>query len=328
MSKMTGIAMLDLKALDLNLLVTLDVLLAEHHVTRAAERLNLSQPAVSVHLARLRDVFGDPLLLPGPRGMRPTARADALREPLREALEGLRRAVAKPDAFDPAQATHSWRIAAFDYAEMVVLLPVLAGLRAAAPGTRLAVVQTPPATLGRLAERGDIDLALHTHDGAPEGLHHRPLFTERYVLAGRAGHPGLKRRPTLAQFCRLEQVVVSPDGGGFTGPTDAALAARGMSRRVVLSVPHFLFVGPVLANTDLVAVLPERIVRSQPGLRQVEPPVEVPGFEMTLLWPERLHRDAAHTWLRDTLVGAVQQPMRGGESGAPGAATRGAQHGA
>jgi DNA-binding transcriptional LysR family regulator len=297
--------MVDFSRLDLNLLVTLDVLLGEHHVSRAAELLHLSQPAVSVQLAKLREIFGDPLLLPGPRGMRPTARADALREPLREALGTLRRAVAEPAAFDPARAVHTWRIAAFDYSESVMLLPALAGLRAAAPGIRLAVLQAPPGQIGRLAERGDVDLALHTHHDAPERLHRRTLFTDRYVLTGRTGHPRLKRRPTLAQFCELEQAIVSPDGGGFSGPTDEALAARGLRRRVVLSVPHFLFLGAVLASTDLVAMLPERIARSQPGLRRVDAPLEVPGFEMTMLWPERLHRDPAHRWLRDFIGDAV-----------------------
>lgn len=298
--------MVDLHKLDLNLLLTLDVLLREHHVTRAAARLNLSQSAVSVHLARLREVLGDPLLLPGPRGMRPTARADALREPLRDALDALRHALAGPAAFDPAQAVHTWRIAAYDYSESAVLLPALAGLRAAAPGTRLAVLQTTPGRIGQLAEQGDIDLALHSHDDAPPGLHHRKLFSERYVLAGRADHPRLKRRPTLAQFCQLEQAVVSPEGGGFTGSTDAALAARGLRRTVVLSVPHFLFLGAVLANTDLVAMLPERIAHGQPGLRLVEAPLEVPGFDMTMLWPERLHRDPAHAWLRNFIADAVR----------------------
>ncbi|MCZ2496982.1 LysR family transcriptional regulator [Xylophilus sp. Kf1] len=298
--------MVNFKNLDLNLLLTLDVLLREHHVTRAAERLNLSQPAVSVHLARLREVFGDPLLLPGPRGMRPTARADALREPLREALDTLRKAVAEPAAFDPAVATHTWRIAAFDYSEATVLLPALRGLRAAAPGCRLAVLHTTPGRIGRLAERGDVDLALHTHEGAPDGLHRRTLFTERYVLAARADHPRLRRKPTLAQFCRLEFAVVSPDGGGFVGPTDDALAALGTSRRVVVSVPHFLFIGAVLATTDLVAMLPERIALGQAGLRLFDAPVEVPGFEMTMLWPDRLHRDPAHRWLRDAIAGAAR----------------------
>lgn len=291
--------------LDLNLLITLDVLLAERNVTRAAERLNLSQPSVSVQLAKLRDTLGDPLLLPGPRGMRPTARAEALREPLREALEALQRAVSPQDRFDPARATNTWRVAAFDYAESTVVLPVLHGLRTMAPGTRLAVMQAVPSLLARQAEQGEIDLAFHTTEGAPPGLHRRPLFTERYVLAGRAGHPGLRRKPTPAQFCRLEHVIVSPDGGGFFGPTDEALAARGLSRRVVLSVPHFLFVLSVLASTDLVAMLPSRLVRDAAGIKVVEAPIEIPGYEMSMLWHERVHRDPAHRWLRDTIAASV-----------------------
>ena len=237
-----------LRRLDLNLLVTLDALLAEHNVTRAAERLYLSQPSVSVHLAKLREALGDPLLLPGPRGMRPTARAEELREPLRQALESLQRAVSPSSLFDPAKADNTWRVAASDYSESTILLPALSGLRSTAPGTRLAVLDMPPSRIAGQAERGEIDLAFRTRDEAPASLRHRFLFSERYVLAGRAGHPRLQRRPTLAQFCKLDQVIVSPDGGGFQGVTDTQLAERGMSRRVALSVPHFLFLGAVLAN--------------------------------------------------------------------------------
>ncbi|MGA7778296.1 MAG: LysR family transcriptional regulator [Paraburkholderia sp.] len=299
---MTGIAMNNLRRLDLNLLVTLDVLLSEHNVTRAAERLNFSQPSVSVHLAKLRDVLGDPLLLPGPRGMRPTARAEALREPLRQALDALEHAVAPPSPFDPAEANHTWRVAAADYAESTIVLPALAGLRSAAPGTRLAVLEMVPSRIARQAERAEIDLAFHTSEGAPEALHRRVLFKERYVLVGRAGHPRLKRRPTLAQFCALEHVIVSTDGGGFRGITDDVLAEAGLSRRVVLSVPHFLFLMSVLANSDLVAMLPARLVRDTGALRVVEPPVEVPGYEMAMLWHERSHRDPAHQWLREYIA--------------------------
>jgi DNA-binding transcriptional LysR family regulator len=295
----------NLRRLDLNLLVTLDVLLSEHNVTRAAERLNFSQPSVSVHLAKLRDVLGDPLLLPGPRGMRPTARAEALREPLRQALEALERAVAPARPFDPAEATHTWRIAATDYAESTIVLPALAGLRAAAPGTRLAIVEAVPPRIARQAEQGEIDLAFHTSEGSPAGLRRRVLFAERYVLAGRAGHPRLKRRPTLAQFRKLEHVIVSPDGGGFVGITDQVLAKAGLTRKVVLSVPHFLFAISALASTDLVAMVPARLVRGTGALRTVEPPVEVPGYEMAMLWHERAHRDPAHQWLREHIAASV-----------------------
>jgi DNA-binding transcriptional LysR family regulator len=294
-----------LRRLDLNLLVTLDALLAEHNVTRAAERLHLSQPTVSVQLARLREIFGDPLLLPGPRGMRPTARADELREPLRQALEALNQAVAPTRPFDPALADQTWRVAAADYGASTILLPALAALRAVAPGMRLAILGLNPPALARQAEQGDVDLAFHISAEAPAALRRRPLFVERYVLAGRKGHPRLKRRPTLAQFCKLDHAVVSADGGGFQGVTDVALARLGMTRRVALSVPHFLFLASVLASTEMVAMVPSRLVRGNTALQVVEPPLEVAGFEMVMLWHERSHRDPAHQWLRDLIARTV-----------------------
>lgn len=294
-----------LRRLDLNLLVTLNALLAEHNVTRAAASLHLSQPAVSIHLAKLRAIFDDPLLLPGPRGMRPTARAEELREPLRQALEFLGRAISPARAFDPATASQTWRIAASDYSESTILLPALAGLRAQAPHMRLAVLNKAPSRIAKQSEQGEIDLAFHISDEAPPGLRSRSLFTERYVLAGRAGHPRLKRRPTLAQLCKLDHAIVSPEGGGFQGVTDAALQALGVARRVVLSVPHFLFLCTVLAHTDLVALVPSRLVRGNPALQVVEPPLPVPGFEMLMLWHERSHRDPAHQWLREQIVNSL-----------------------
>ncbi|OZI60494.1 LysR family transcriptional regulator [Bordetella genomosp. 11] len=293
-----------LRRVDLNLLVTLDALLTEHNVTRAAARLHLAQPTVSIQLARLREIFGDPLLLPGPRGMRPTRRAEELREPLRLALEALRQAVAPSEPFDPARARQTWRVMASDYAESTIVLPALAGLREEAPGTRLAVLQLIPPALARQAER-DLDLAFHIGEEAPPGLRSRLLFTERYVLAGRRGHPRLKRRPSLEQFRRLDHAIVSSDGGGFQGVTDSALAERGMARRVALSVPHFLFLVSALAGTDLVAMVPSRLMRGNPALQAVEPPLELPGFDMMMLWHERVHRDPAHQWLRDRIARSV-----------------------
>ncbi|MBP5144076.1 LysR substrate-binding domain-containing protein, partial [Pseudomonas chlororaphis] len=180
-----------------------------------------------------------------------------------------------------------------------------AGYRAAAPGTRLAVLELEPGRLVRQAEQGIIDLALHTSEDSPPGLRRRVLFSERYVLVGRAGHPRLQRRPSLAQFGKLEHVMVSPDGGGFHGVTDSALGELGLTRRVVLSVPHFLFVLSALATTDLVAMLPSRLVRDNPALKVVEPPLEVPGYEMAMLWHERCHRDPAHQWLREFIVSSL-----------------------
>lgn len=297
--------MINLRNLDLNLLVTLDVLLAERNVTRAARRLNYSQPSVSVHLAKLREIFGDPLLLPGPRGMLATARAEELREPLREALESLERAVTPARPFNPADSERTWRVASSDSSGSTILLPAMTTIRAAAPGTRLAVLDLVPSHLAKQAEQGEIDLAFHTSDGSPLDLRRRTLFAERYVLAGRMGHPHLRPELTLAEFCKLEHVIVSPDRGGFYGVTDDVLAKAGLKRKVVLSVPHFLFMMSVLASTDLVAMLPSRLVRNAQTLQVIEPPVDVPGYEMVMLWHERSHRDPAHQWLREIIAAPI-----------------------
>lgn len=297
--------MLNLRQLDLNLLVTLDVLLSEQNVTRAARRLNYSQPSVSVHLAKLRDIFGDPLLLPGPRGMQPTARAEELRQPLREALESLERAVSPARPFNPAESEHTWRVAASDSSASSILLPAMAAIRAAAPASRLAVFDLVPSHIAKQAEQGEVDLALHTAEGSPPGLRRRMLFGERYVLAGRVGHPRLHPRLTLSQFCELDHVMVSPDRGGFFGVTDEVLAKAGLRRKVVISVPHFLLMMSVLASTELVAMVPSRLVRDSTTLQIIEPPVDVPGYEMVMLWHERSHRDPAHQWLRDTIATSV-----------------------
>jgi DNA-binding transcriptional LysR family regulator len=291
--------------LDLNLLLTLDVLLAEQNVTRTAQRRHLSQPSVSVQLAKLREFFNDPLLLPGPRGMRPTARADELREPLRHALAALENAVAAGETFNPSTAQNTWQLGAADYGESTIVLPALQALRVAAPSARLAIFETSPARIIRKMEQGTLDLAFHTCEAVTNGLHSTLLFAERYVLVSRKGHSLIKEGISLTEFCALEHVIVSPDGGGFYGNTDIALAEKSLSRRVVLSVPHFLFVVQVLMTTDLVAMLPERLVRGNSALQITEPPLDVPGFEMYMVWHERAHRDPAHQWLREFIAGSV-----------------------
>lgn len=294
-----------LRRLDLNLLITLDALLIENNVTRASERLHLSQSAVSLQLAKLREFFDDPLLLPGPRGMKPTARADELREPLRRALASLSEAVIQQEPFNALDASQTWRAAAFDYGEFAIILPALAKLRQEAPKTRLAILQCAPALVAKQAEQGEIDIAFLAAYEIPHGMRYQSLFKERYVLAGRIDHPQLKQKPTLSKLCELEHVIVSPDGGGFLGVTDVALAQLDLKRRTVLSLPHFLFLTKVLEHTDLVALVPSRLVQGQDRLKVVEPPLEVPGFEMVMVWPERVHREPAHQWLREHILSSI-----------------------
>lgn len=294
--------MSNINKLDLNLLVTLDVLLDELNVTKAAKRLNLSQPSVSVQLAKLRDYFNDPLLVSHSRGMTPTRKAEQLRQPMKEAIARLHQVVMPAAEFDPQHAQQRWRIAAYDYSEATVILPLLPVLRTMAPLSELSIVQLPPTQINEKAERGEIDLAIHLATESHSNLHHRILFSEQYVLAGRKGHPHLTPSLSLEALCRLEHVIVSPDGGGFWGQTDETLKVLGLKRKVVLSVPHFLFLKAILESTDLVAMLPSRIAKMSDLIQTVPVPLDVPGFSLSMLWHERVHRDPAQRWLRSLIL--------------------------
>lgn len=289
--------------IDLNLLAALDALLAERNVTRAARRLGLSQPALSAQLARLRAIFGDPLLLPAQRGMIPTQRALDLEEPLRAALDALRGVAAAGAGFDPAAARLTVGIAASDYVQMALLRPLALALAREAPGLRLAFRSLDAAALVAQMERGEVDLATATPELAPERLRMRPLFEEHYVAIVRRDHPAVGETLDLDTFCALDHVIVSPQGGGFSGPADAALAAHGRSRRVALSVPGFLIVPEIVATSDLLALVPSRLVREEAGrFRTFAPPVPVPGFQMTMLWHDRTAQHPAQRWLRARLL--------------------------
>jgi len=297
---------MDTTRLDLNLLVTLEALLAERNVTKAAARLALSQPAVSAQLARLRGVFDDPLLLPAQRGMTPTAKALELHEPLRQALDQVRAAVATHRTFDPATARATIAIAASDYLQAAVLQPLVLDLRRRAPGVRVALRNIDALQLEDQMARGAVDLALLTPDAAPKSLRSRKLFDERYVLIARLNHPTVRKRLSTEQFAALEHVVVSPRGGGFTTGVDTALAAMGHKRSVVLSAASFLFVPEIVAHSDFVALVPRRLVQDRADrLQVVECPFPVTGFSISLLWHERNHGHAAQRWVRESLIEAT-----------------------
>jgi DNA-binding transcriptional LysR family regulator len=301
--------MRNIRGIDIELLVTLEALLTVCNVTHVAQRLHLSQPTVSVRLGKLRHLFADPLLTPGARGMRPTTRGLELLGPLREALSGVERMLSAQTPFDPASTELTWRVVASDYAQHAILMPLLTHLRRQAPGLRVAVYAPIPAEIARMAERGDIDAAFTTTDIAPESLHSKILFAERYQFIARKHHPLLGKGPiTSAQFCALDHLVVSPEGGGFKGPTDVLLAARRLKRRVVLSVPHFLSAPELVRRSDMVAMLPERLLDGRShGLQLRDAPVQPPGFEMAMSWHERVHVDPAHAWLRAQVVTVVSQ---------------------
>ncbi|HBK45244.1 MAG TPA: LysR family transcriptional regulator [Xanthomonadaceae bacterium] len=299
---------MDSKKLDLNLLVTLEALLAERNVTRAAERLHLSQPAVSAQLNRLRDLFGDPLLIPVRRGMTPTAKALELLDPLRHALDQVRATLAGHRHFDPATARLTVAIACTDYLQATVAQPLAVALRERAPGVRIALRHLDPPRLEAQMASGEVDLALMTPEHGPAGLRSRHLFDERYVLIGRRRHPGLRRGLSVEQFARLDQVIVSLRGGDFATPVDDGLAALGYTRNVALSAASFLFVPGIVAHSDFVALVPERLARGRSeALEVVECPFPVPGFAVSMLWHERSHGHGGQRWVRELVVELAAQ---------------------
>jgi DNA-binding transcriptional LysR family regulator len=300
----------DIRNVDLNLLVVLDVLLEERNVSRAARRLALTQSTVSGMLSRLRDALGDPLFVRARHGIRPTPRAEAMTGPLRRWLDDARALVA-PAEFEPARWRGAVTISSTDYMQEALLLPFVRELGKEAPGLRVALA---PLVIDGLAEKlagAALDLAVTIPEFAPPGLPSRHLYRDIYVVAMRPAHPlARRRRLTLDDFCRFDHVLVSPTGGAFAGPADAALARLGRERRVRTSVPTFLLVPPMLEAEDLLAVLPRRLVAGRTGrLRLRPPPLEIPGFDVIAVWHSRVHDDPAHRWLRGRLAQTARRRL-------------------
>ncbi len=300
---------IDLSAVDLNLLVALDALLAERNVTRAAARLRRTQPATSHALARLRDLFGDPLLVRSGREMVPTPRALALAEPLAQALADLRRLLGEEGAFDPARSARTFRLSCPDL--LAAFLPeLLAAMSATAPGVALAV-RAPDGDVG--AALATTDLALAPANAAASGLMRKVLGRVTWVVLAREGHPGVGRRLTLARWCAYPHVQVRVREGEPSF-VDRALAAAGAERRIALHVPSFLVAPEVVARTDCFFTAPRELVApiaARLGLAMHRPPLPIPEIPVAAHWHERTHADAGHRWFRDA-VGAVVSEVLGG----------------
>lgn len=302
---------MDIRKVDLNLLVALDALLAERSVSRAAVRLHLSQPAASALLARLRELFGDPLLLRSARGMLPTPRALELLAPVKQVLDEIDAIIQPRAAFDPARAVQTFTLSASDYVEYALLPTLVDYLERKAPGVRLEVRPLDLQSVAAQLESGDVDLCVTGLQNAPLGLHQRPLYAERMVSVVRRKHPGVGARLTLETFCSLEHILVSVRGSGLSARIDEALSKLGRKRRSRLAVPHFLLVPEIVARSDMISALPERLARGYANkLRILEPPLDIEGFTVGQIWHERNQREPAQLWLREVLLGLAQKPPK------------------
>jgi DNA-binding transcriptional LysR family regulator len=294
--------------LDLNLLVALDALLTERSVSKAAKRVGITQPSMSHALARLREAFGDPLLVRSGHILLLTPRAEEIVAPLGELMAGVNRLVQGRTAFDPTTATRTFVIAMNDYGTLVVLPSLMAVVARTAPHVDI-VVRPLSNDVAAALEQGDADVAIDFFGDLPGGLLRQTLFRERYVCLVRKGHRVANAPLTLERYAKLDHLVVAPRGG-HTGLVDAVLAKHGLRRRVAVRVPSFVAAPWLVAESDLILTAPERMaVRAAKvlGLRVLSLPERGPELAAAQVWHDRYHRDPAHEWLRASVVAAARE---------------------
>ena len=288
------------RRLDLRLLELFECVYRTRNLTAAGARLGLSQPAVSRGLARLREAYDDPLFVRQQRGVQPTPLADRLATPLASAL-GIVQGTAERLAFDPASDRRHLRIAMSDIGERFFLPRLLERLAKTAPRVTIeAVSQTMPELAAGLAS-GEIDLVAGFLPDLGKQVHQRRLFRERFIYIVRSGHPVVRGTLTREQLRELPHVLASPAGTPHAAAVERVLAGPRVRAKIALRVRSFLCVAPIVVQTDLIAAVPSNLaglLAEHLDIQIVEPPVQIPGFEVSLGWHDRFHRDPAIEWLR------------------------------
>lgn len=289
---------MNFSAFDLNLLRVLDALLREQNVSRAAEHLALSQPAVSNALNRLRELLDDPLLVRVGRRMQPTPRALALEGPIRSALRQLEESLAAGDAFDPRESRQRFRIAVTDYVELVCMPSLLGRLSRTAPGIAIDIHHLNPNLPMEALDKGELDLVLGRFDELPARFTRRHWMNETLQLVVRHDHPQLQNQPDLAAFLKLKHLWVH--GRQSRGMVDQWLGEQGLSRQILYTTPNYLQAAHIVASSELAAVLPtalaRRFARLLP-LQLFDLPFTLAPFHLEIVSLVQRQRDHALQWL-------------------------------
>lgn len=302
---------MDLTDIDLNRLVLFRQLMAERSVSKAAESLGISQSAVSNALAKLRQQLGDELFLRSSMGMVPTTFAEQLAEPINAALDILQEGLNQHN-FDPASIKRSVTIGMTDIGEIVFLPALIRRLRSEAPGIRLSTVRNATANLREDMESGRMDMAIGFLPQLKAGFFQRKLFRQDYVCLFRQGHPLEQGQLTAAGFKAAEHLVIMSQGTGH-GKMDELLAKSGIDRNIILTVPHFVSVGHILQQTNLVATVTETLAASlaKPfGLTYRPHPIKLPDVAINMFWHAKVHHSPLHQWLRDMIFETFGKTQR------------------
>lgn len=308
--------------IDVKLLQLFELLYDTHSVTRAAERLDLAQPTVSIWLAKLRRQLGGPLFVRTPSGMLPTPEADALIPTVRQALTALREVAAQRASFDPATSVRRFRIGMTDASHVTLLPQLLSHVRSVAPGVSLGAERIDERIAQRL-EAGEADLAVGLIPELGAGFYQQSLYKQDWVCLANAAHPRIGKKLTVRDYEREGHIgIVSGTGHQLL---DASLDRSQFEHKIVLELPGFLGLSRIVATTDLIVTLPRHIgetLAAMAGLRVFACPIPIAEFTVKLHWHSRYHSDAGNRWLRSVCADLFMRPSGGGYSIARGGTDR------
>jgi DNA-binding transcriptional LysR family regulator len=305
---------MNISKIDLNLLVYLDVLLREKNVTRAADQLSITQPAMSNGLKRLRELFSDPILVRTSEGMTPTARALQLQPVVRDVLSKLEATIQPEIDFEPATSNRTFRIMASDYAETTLLAKVLGELRTKAPSVTLDIV-TPSDVSFHDVELGKVDMAINRFEELPMSFHQKVIWYDTFSCMVNSDHPCIPNF-NLDSYLAHQHVWVSKTGFGVgvgidpnevqkLGWVDAELSKLGKHRDIRVFTRHYHMAMWLAKEQGLIATLPTKasaLYAAQPDVTILEPPFDIPPIALKMAWSPLLHHDAGHIWLRRLIV--------------------------
>jgi DNA-binding transcriptional LysR family regulator len=302
---------MDIRSVDLNLLVVFDAMMAHKSVTRAGEALKLSQPAMSAAVARLRGIFDDPLFVRAGPEMRPTPRAVELSAPVQRVVQTVKTEILQRTTFDAAVSQRTFTIVTPDIGEVNFVPRILSCLAKQAPNTNIKTLAMPRNAASESLQSGAAELALgYFPDLQKAGFFQQKLFRNSHVCLVRSEHPTIGASMSLTQFLAASHAVVRPDGREHV--FEQYLHKRGIERRVLVEVSHFMSVLPIVESSDLVATVPRDLAEfcvQHGAVRIVETPTKSPVIDVHQFWHRSFHKDPAHIWLRSAIHTLFREPV-------------------
>ncbi len=299
---------MNIDELDLNLLRVFDAVYREQSLSRAAQRLGLSQPGISQALNRLRQHIGDPLFVRQTHGVAPTAYSDAIAEPIQRALENLQAALHTRTVQDLRQIDRRLRIAMSDYSESLILAPLIRLIDEQAPKLQIRVVPDDRVNLHTAMNDGELDLVIGAIPPLDEQYRHQDLCTEEFVCIVRRGHPVIQGHLSLDHYKQARHVGIAVRAAQLS-KIDQACQPHGFQRQINVVVPNFMALPFIIAATDCVATMPRRLLRLVPphlGLQILPAPIALPTPTIRQYWPERNHQDMVCRWMREQIYQICQ----------------------